>query len=331
MAAESADRIELRPRDDPRPDPGARHDFASSVARGLEDHPRWLDCRYLYDARGSRIFERISEQPEYYLTSTEGAILAAVGLDIAGKTGNVRLVELGSGSSIKTRLLLEAYLDLYGRSRYTPVDISKSVLDHAEEGITARYEGIMVDPLHGTYDEALLGFGDLSPAMLLFLGSSLGNLNELEAAAFWRRTTGNLSPGDFCLVGIDINDDHESINAAYNDAAGYSEAFTRNLFERMNRELGTGIDVSSIDHVAAFNPERSRVEIFARFNEAQSIDLVALDRSFAIDAGEMILTEISCKYSLEKIVPYLGGFGFTAERVYTDEEERFALLLLRLS
>lgn len=331
MATESAEQIEQRSREAGPVTVDDRLDFAKSVARGLEDQPRWLDCRYLYDARGSHIFERISEQPEYYLTRTEGAILAAVGRDIAGKTGDVRIIELGSGSSIKTRLLLEAYCDLYGEAHYTPVDISRAVLEHAEEELVARYDKINVTPLHGSYDDAFLRFNELSPSMLLFLGSTLGNLNERESQAFWQQTAGSLAPGDYCLLGIDINDDVDAIDAAYNDAAGYSEAFTRNLFERMNRELGAAIDVNLIDHVAGFNPERSRVEIYARFNEAQSIELAPLNRGYTIGPGEKILTEISCKFRLEQMLPYLRNVGFVADRVYTDSHRRFAVLLLRLS
>lgn len=329
MATESAQQIGIKSREAARADIDVRRDFADSVVRGLEDDPRWLDCRYLYDAQGSHIFERICKQPEYYLTRTEGAILAAVGKDIAGKTGDVKLIELGSGSSIKTRLLLEAYCELYGQARYTPVDVSMTALEHAHEEIASCYDSVTVEPLHGTYDEAFARLYDLVPSMLLFLGSTLGNFNEQEAAAFWGQTAENLMPGDFCLLGIDINDDHDSINAAYNDIAGHSEAFTRNLFSRMNRELGSTIDVTAIDHVAKFNPRRSRVEIYARFNKEQNIDLPPLDRSFTISAGEKILTEISCKFRLAEMLPYLAGFGFDALRVYTDSDDRFAVLLLR--
>lgn len=329
MATESAEQIGIKSRKAARCDIDARMAFADSVVRGLEDEPKWLDCRYLYDAHGSHIFERICKQPEYYLTRTEGAILAAVGKDIAGKTGDVRLIELGSGSSIKTRLLLEAYCELYSEARYTPVDVSLTALEHAQEEITSSLDNVTVEPLHGTYDEAFDRIYDLVPSMLLFLGSTMGNFNEQQTAAFWQQTSENLIPGDYCLLGIDINDDHYSINAAYNDVAGHSEAFTRNLFSRMNRELGAAIDVTAIDHVAEFVPRRSRVEIFASFNKEQKIDLPPLNRSFTISAGEKILTEISCKYRLAELLPYLAGFGFDARRVYTDSDNRFAVLLLR--
>jgi L-histidine N-alpha-methyltransferase len=304
-------------------------EFARSVAEGLEDSPRWLDCRYLYDSAGSHIFERICEQPEYYLTRTEGSILAAVGLDIALRTGSVRLVELGSGSSIKTRLLLDAYCELYGSACYTPVDISCSILDHAREELAASRPEVDVEPLNSTYEKAFPLLGDYSPVLLLFLGSTLGNLNEEESLDFWEEAAAGISPGDYCLLGLDINEDVDSINAAYNDAAGWSRAFTRNLFERMNRELGSSLDTEAIEHVARFNRQRSRVEIFARFERAQTIAVEPLGRRFEIGAGEQVLTEISCKFRLEEMVPYLADFGLTTEQVYTDSAGRFAVLLLR--
>lgn len=304
-------------------------EFARSVAATLADTPRWLDCRYLYDDNGSRIFERICEQPEYYLTRTEGAILAAVALDIAAQTGRVTLIELGSGSSVKTRTLLNAYSELYGTACYAPVDISRSVLEHAEEELKAVCPDVDVDPLHGTYDQAFPLFGDKSPSMLLFLGSSLGNLNEQESLEFWERTSENLLGGDYCLLGVDINQDPAGINAAYNDAAGWSSEFTRNLFARMNRELGSSLDLGAITHVAEYNSRRSRVEICARFEQAQTIRVSPLDTSFEIEAGEKIMTEISRKYRLRELVPFLAGFGLEALQIYIDGESRFAVLLLR--
>ena len=328
MAACSAHRTSHALEDRDQTASSGSMEFARSVARSLDDSPRWLDCRYLYDAAGSHIFERICEQPEYYLTRTEGAILAAVGLDIALRTGSITLVELGSGSSIKTRLLLDAYCELYGSAGYTPVDISNSILEHARDELAASLPDVQVAPLNSTYDDAFPIFKEHSPAMLLFLGSTLGNLNEAESLDFWERVAANLSPGDYCLLGLDINEDTAAIDAAYNDAAGWSEAFTRNLFERMNRELGSDVATDAIQHVAAFNRERSRVEIFARFQRAQSIYIEPFNRVFEFEAGEQILTEISCKFRLEEIVPYLADFGFITEQIYTDSGERFAVLLL---
>ena len=251
-------------------------DFALMVSRGLHEHPRRLDSRYLYDSFGSLIFEQICEQPEYYLTRTEAGILEAAAKEIAGITGPVKLVEFGSGSSVKTRLLLRAYCARYGSVSYSPVDISESILDLAKREITASFPAVEIEALNGTYEEAFPLLGSMSPSMLLFLGSTAGNLDTHEAAGFWGNISRHLNPGDFCLLGIDINEDPETLHDAYNDSAGFSEAFTRNLFERMNRELGTDLDIQSIRHVARYDERSRRVEIFAHFLEDQEIVIEAL-------------------------------------------------------
>lgn len=304
-------------------------EFALAVARGLSDHPQRLDSRFLYDSHGSNIFELICDQPEYYLTRTEAGILSSVAHEIARETGPVTLIELGSGSSVKTRLLLEAYCEKFGTAHYSPVDISKSILEQAEKDLTATLPDVSVQSLHGTYEAAYPLLGSLSPAMMLFLGSTVGNLDAHEATNFWKRISGNLASGDYCLLGIDINHDDEILNAAYNDAAGYSEAFTRNIFERMNRELGSSIDTGVIGHEAYYVPKWRRVEIFARFHETQEIDLEPLGSSFRVEAGSLILTEISRKFHLNRVVPYLGTFGLKTMDIFTDSLDRFAVLLLK--
>lgn len=307
-------------------DPG--RDFALMVARGLSDQPRRLDSRFLYDHAGSQIFERICEQPEYYLTRTEATILSSAAAEIARVTGPVTMIEFGSGSSIKTQLLLEAYCGRFGQASYAPVDISETILRQAESEITSAYPAVSVQPLHGTYEQAYPLLGSLSPSMLLFLGSTVGNLDSHEASMFWQDIARHLSPGDYCLLGVDINGDGEELNAAYNDAAGFSEAFTRNLFHRMNRELGASLDVKQIHHAARYNPQWRRVEIFARFEREQEIYVKPLGNSFRIGAGEHILTEVSRKFRLKQLVPYLCTFGLETLQIFSDSHERFAVLLL---
>lgn len=303
-------------------------EFAQSVARGLSDAPRRLDCRFLYDAEGSRLFQLICEQPEYYLTRTEAAILAAAAVDIAGRTGPATLIEFGSGDSTKTRLLFEAYTRLYGTVGYIPVDVSKEYLDQAHMEISAAHPQVKIDPFHGTYDQAFSLLRATKPVIFLFLGSTVGNLDQAEAARFWANAAAHLSAGDFCLLGIDINEDADSIHAAYNDAAGYSAAFTRNIFARINRELGANLDHEGIAHVARYRSDRRQVEIFAKFTKTQQIAVRPLQTTFTIPEGEMIQTEISRRFRLEQLVPYLGGFGLETKKVYTDSRRRFAVLLL---
>src|SRR5262249_29245214 len=216
--------------------------FAQSIVRGLSDHPRWLHCRYLYDAVGSDIFERICEQPEYYQTRTEAALLAEHAADIQALASAPTLVELGSGSSVKTRHLLDAWTRDGAGARYVPVDISVDMLRPTCAMLARAYPRLTVDGIAASYERAFPLLRDLSPLVLVFLGSTIGNLNPQETADFLDRVSASLSPGDHFLVGIDLVKDVRTLEAAYNDAAGWSAAFTKNLFARMNRELGTPLD-----------------------------------------------------------------------------------------
>jgi L-histidine N-alpha-methyltransferase len=303
-------------------------DFVSSVAAGLDRRPRKLDCRFLYDEKGSRLYEQITLQPEYYLTRTEASILKRHSKEITRLTGPLTLVEFGSGYSVKTGYLLSAYTALSPSLRYVPIDVSESALLGAIRNINQRHPEVQVIGIHGTYQEAFPVFDVTSPIMVIFLGSTIGNMTREEAMIFFNRIAGHLESGDYFLLGVDLLKDREILEAAYNDAAAISDEFTRNLFVRMNRELGSAIDISAIEHVARFNSEREQIEIHARFKRAQTIDLPMLQRSFRIEAGEEILTEISRKFSIEALLPSLEMHGFRARRVFTDERQWFALLLL---
>src|SRR5262249_46191035 len=231
----------------------ARAAFAQSIARGLGDPPRWLPCRYLYDAEGSGLFEDITRQPEYYLTRTEDALLAAHASRLRARAGAPTLVELGSGSSTKTRHLLRAWTAGGQRARYVPVDISRDMLDASCRMLEGDFPSLEVRALAGTYEQAFARLCEFSPLVLVFLGSSLGNFDRSETAAFLERVADGLSAGDHLLLGLDLVKDPAVLEAAYNDAAGVSAAFTRNLFARMNRQLGTRLDLDAIQHVAYWN------------------------------------------------------------------------------
>jgi L-histidine N-alpha-methyltransferase len=306
-----------------------RREFARAVMVGLSDHPRWLPVRFLYDERGSLLFEAITATPEYYPTRTEAAILAASAVEISNLTGPVTLIELGAGSSAKTGHLLAAYSSGNRAVRYMPVDVSASALQAGTDGLLAHHPLVSISPVHGTYDRAFPMLRELSPAMLIFLGSTIGNLNQTEAALFWTDVARHLAPGDFILLGVDLVKDPRLIDAAYNDASGHSAEFTRNIFHRMNRELGAGLDLGQIDHLATYNPEWQRVEIHARFRTAQVVRLEPLATSVRVGAGERIMTEISRKFVLDELEQYLAAFGFTLRRVFTDERRWFAVLLLQ--
>jgi len=302
--------------------------FALSVARGLEARPRRLDASYLYDATGSALFERITEQPEYYLTRAEDALLARYAPAIRKAAGSHTLLELGSGASLKTQHLLDAWA-LAGPVCYVPVDVDAQAIEQACMALRRRYPDPRRVALRGiaaTYERALATPRGPDRTTIAFLGSSLGNLGWNEYPAFCELIARSLRPGDHFLVGVDLVKDPARIEAAYSDAAGVTAAFTRNLFARMNRELHTRIPSATLEHVAYYDTERERVEIFAQATEEFSIQVPALGREFRIARGERILTEVSHKFRPEAFIATVERFGLRV-RWETHQNEEFGLFL----
>lgn len=304
-------------------------DFARSTASGLSASPRKLDCRFLYNGRGSELFDRITELPEYYLTRTESGILASSARLIREIAGPATLVELGSGSSAKTDYLLRAWLAHGCPVRYIPVDISEEALSGACDAINHDHPCVRIVGLNTDYGAAFPLLREVSPVLVLFLGSTIGNFDREELPRFLGSLSNALSPGDFFLIGIDLVKDRSIIEAAYNDSSGVTAEFTRNLFARMNRELESGIDLSAVEHVARYDPEKGQMEILARFTREETIRVAPLGQSFTVAAGEEVLVEISRKFRLDAFLPSLQGFGFATEQVFTDERRWFALVLAR--
>ncbi|NIR42756.1 MAG: L-histidine N(alpha)-methyltransferase [Gemmatimonadetes bacterium] len=302
--------------------------FARSVAAGLSDDPKWLHCRFLYDAEGSRLFERITEQPEYYPTRTEAAILQAHADEIRALTGPVAIVELGSGYSVKTEHLLGAYAGDGKDVLYVPVDVSASALREANRSIASNFPAVRFTGITGPYPSAFPVLRQLSPQLVVFLGSTIGNFNPGEMTAFFSALSGHMPAHDFFLLGADLVKDPTVLEAAYNDAAGITARFTKNYFVRLNRELGAELDLDAIEHVAVWNPEWERMEIYAHFHRAQEIYIEPLDESYQIAAGERILIEISRKFRLPMLRAELAKHGFRSRRSFSDEKGWFALLLL---
>jgi len=304
-------------------------EFAEAVALGLSDTPRWIPSRFLYDARGSQLFEAICELPEYYPTRTESAILEREAARFRALTGPVTLVELGSGSSVKTDHLLSAYAADGEPVQYVPVDVSASILRMAAERIEETFPSVNVEGVHGEYERAFPLLGDYAPVLLLFLGSTIGNFNHAESLAFWRRVAQAIPEGSWVLLGVDLVKDPAVLEAAYNDAAGVTAAFTRNLFQRMNTELGAGLDLDAIHHEARWNPTWQRIEIGGRFDRDQVLEVAPLELRFPIAAGELLMTEISRKFVLGNLRSYLGCLGFETVHSATDDRGWFGVLLLR--
>lgn len=302
--------------------------FARSVAAGLSDEPRWLHCRFLYDSEGSRLFEAITQQPEYYPTDVEVSILADCSAEIRAITGPRTLVELGSGYSVKTEYLLAAYSQSSVPLRYIPVDVSESALLEAHKSVSLNFPHVRFTGINGAYGNALRVLRQLSPQIVVFLGSTIGNFNEAESTAFWQSVAGHLPPGDFFLLGVDLVKDVRILEAAYNDAAGVTAQFTKNYAARLNRELGSQIDLSQIEHVAIWNPQLERMEISLRFCTPQEIYIEPIRQTFRIESGEEVLIEISRKFRLSELTSEFGRFGFEVRRTFTDDREWFALILL---
>jgi len=310
-------------------DPVAR--FARSVADGLRASPPRLESRYLYDETGSRLFEEICEQPEYYLTRTEDALLERHAEELDAITGSVTLIELGSGNAAKTERLLAAYAAGGRRVLYVPVDVSQEALERARCAVVARHPDVTVTGIAGSYEHAFPLFRRFSPSMVLFLGSTVGNLDAAAAERFWSEVYDALAPGDFFLLGVDLVKDKAILDAAYNDAAGRTAAFTANLVTRINRELGASVDPDGIEHVAEYSEAREQVEIHLRFLTDQEVRIAPLDVTIPVPAGTLVRTEISRKFRLDPLCTDLARHGLDTSRVLTDDRGWFALLLLRRS
>ncbi len=303
-------------------------DFAASIAKGLRQLPPMLECRFLYDAHGSQLYEQITWQQEYYLTRTEAAILRQRADEISTLTGPCTLVELGSGSSVKTDYLLSSYEARYANICYTPIDISAHALKDAGRSIILKRPDVLVVGIHGTYADSFPLIRQASPALVIFLGSTIGNLTPAEEQTFWLDISANMQVGDHFLLGVDLVKDIDILEAAYNDRNGITEQFTVNYFRRMNRELGTQVDLNHIKHVAFYNPDKEQIEIYVEFSIDQIINLTDGKGPIQFIRGERVLLEISRKFQLPRIIENLASFGLHPVRTYTDEQEWFGLLLL---
>lgn len=306
----------------------------AAVRQGLSSRSKWLPAWLFYDDAGSRLFERITELPEYYLTRTERSILeanAAAMIARASDGARLRITELGAGSASKTRLLLAAAIAHQGALTYEPIDVSSSALDAAARRIESEISGVSVSPRIMDYTNGL-GFEPLRDGerrLVLYIGSSIGNFEPDEAAALLRRLRSKLRTGDAILLGVDLAKEREVLLEAYDDAAGVTAAFNRNLLVRLNRELGAGFNPLAFAHRALWNPRQSRIEMHLESRRAQRVHIAELDMTVYFAAGETIHTENSYKYAPGQPQAMLAHAGFKAEQCWTDERGWFAVCLGR--
>ncbi len=318
---------------------------AAAVRQGLESRPKRLPPWLFYDEAGSQLFEAITELPEYYLTRTERGIFAAnakaviaqaAGAEQAADGARLRIAELGAGSAEKTRLLLKAAVRRQGTLLYEPVDVSASALDGACERIEREIPGVIVTPrvmdyTHGDghsfhLDEPRRGERQL----VLYIGSSIGNFEPGEAAELLQRVRAGLKTGDTFLLGVDLVKDEARLLAAYNDAAGVTAAFNRNLLVRLNRELDADFNPEAFAHRAQWNAAESRIEMHLVSRLAQRVRLARLNLKVDFAAGETIHTENSYKYRPGQAEAMLTEAGFAPEAAWTDARGWFAVCLGRV-
>ena len=300
--------------------------LAADVRAGLTANPKSLPPVWFYDERGSCLFDEITRLPEYYLTHAEHSILAAHADDIADRTGTDALVEIGSGTSAKTRLLLDAMARTGRLRRFVPLDVSEEILRDAAAAISGEYN-IDVHAVVGDFHRHL---GDLpreGRRLIAFLGSTIGNLTPAARRRFFFDLDGAMSHDEWLLLGTDLVKDPERLVAAYDDPRGVTAAFNRNVLRVVNRELDASFDPSAFDHVALWNHDERWIEMRLRSRVAQHVSVHALDLDVTFDAGEDLLTEISAKFTIDPVRAELWDSGFVVEETWTDPANDFLLTL----
>lgn len=303
--------------------------LAADAAAGLTDCPKWLPSKWFYDARGCALFEEITRLPEYYPTRAERAVLAARAGEIATLTGAKTVIELGSGSSEKTRLLLDALRERGTLGAFVPLDVSRATLAESVAAIARRYPGLHVHGVVGDFARHLDALPDGGDRLVVFLGGTVGNLPPGQRARLFAGLRRLLGPGEWLLLGADLVKDPAVLVAAYDDRRGITAEFNRNVLRVLNRRLGADFDPASFDHVARWNAEREWIEMRLRARAAMTVRLPALGLTVGFSAGEELLTEVSAKFRRDGLAAELAAAGFGLHRWWTDPAGRFSVSLCR--
>lgn len=305
----------------------ANERFLSDSLTGLTQDPKRLPCKYFYDQRGSQLFDQICETDDYYLTRTETAIMQQYAGEMGKCLGEeVMLVEFGSGSSIKTRYLLDQLLDPVA---YVPVDISREHLQESADRISADYTDLEVLPVCADFTKP---FALPNPKQrpshdaVYFPGSTIGNFQPSQAKRLLESIAHMCGEQGGLLIGVDLRKDREILERAYNDDQGVTAEFNLNLLHRMQKELGASVDVNAFEHHAFYNSEEGRIEIYLRSRVDQTIQLDS--QTVQVEAGELIHTEYSHKYTIDSFAQMAGEVGWTLRRWWTDENDYFAVMHL---
>jgi L-histidine N-alpha-methyltransferase len=304
--------------------------LAEDVLDGLTRPFKELPPKHFYDARGSELFERICELPEYYPTRTERAILLAHARDVAAATGAAEVVELGAGYATKTRVLLDALAAAGTLERYLPVDVSETTVRACGDQLVREYPGLRVHGLVGDFERHLVHLPEAcGPRLVVFLGGTIGNFMPGARRRFLRDLAARLGPDDHLLLGSDLVKDPRRLVAAYDDAAGVTAEFNRNLLRVVNRELGADFDVDAFEHVALFDPDHEWIEMRLRARRAQTIRIPGVGLTVRFAAGEEMRTEISAKFTARRLEADLRAGGLDLVGWFSDPDDLFAVTLSR--
>lgn len=309
----------------------AQEDPALSILRTLLDQPRWLECHHLYDERGSQLFEQICTLPEYYLTRTENSILAEQAGRMIALAPVECILELGAGSSQKTLHLLSEYVRQRGRGIFAPIDVSLTSLALSRDHIKQRFPSLRFHGLHARYEEGFSSIEKELPTLFVFLGSSVGNFLHAEFVRFFQRLSDAMGPKDFLLLGVDRVKDGKILEKAYNDSQGVTAEFILNVFQNINRVIGSNFDTRKMLYHCSYNSEWQRVEMYAVATVTQEIRFPTLATSLVWEKAERILVEISRKFGPRRLQQQLLCFGLEPIEHFTDPKQWFSLLLFRKS
>ena len=305
-------------------DPGA---VKEEIRAGLLSTPRTLPAKYFYDERGSELFEQICELPEYYQTRTEHELLKTVADDVVTQTSAEELVELGSGAATKTRVVLDAMARAKRLRFYVPFDVSEGIVRRVAQELVEEYEGLQVHGVVGDFLAHLEHIPQGGRRLVMFLGGTIGNLGPEAVPAFLSSVFHEMDQGDFFLLGVQLITDVDRLEAAYNDSAGLSAAFNKNMLQALQSVIGAEFDPDAFDHVARFNQSEHRIEMHLRSIREQVIPIPELELNLRLKEGEEILTEISTKYTRHHVEALLTRAGFSPVAWYTDPAHLHGLAL----
>lgn len=309
---------------------GHDRSLAEDVLDGLTRPFKELPPKHFYDARGAELFDRICELPEYYQTRTERSILKERAGELASVTGAAELVELGSGTASKTRVLLDALHEIGTLRRYIPVDVTETMVRDCANALTTEYPGLRVYGVVGDFERHLARVPEaIGPRLVVFLGGTIGNFPPGSRRRFLREIATLLGPDDHLLIGVDLVKDPHVLERAYDDSQGVTAEFNRNLLRVLNRELRAEFDPEDFDHIALFDDEHQWIEMRLRARRAHTTLVQALDLAVRFEEGEEMRTEISAKFTRERIATDLSAAGLELTDWLTDRDELFALTLSR--